>query len=189
MHAVSRRTHEIRLSAPLQLRASPDTKVPAQFSGVAYCGGLVPSYGCVIDISSTTLRRTHAAAVGARPKRHDRRRRVQLNSGQSDQRWRQAVLRRARRQRAPSLCCAAARCARCRSSRSAPTTTPGRIGPIAVEVVADIDLEHYPNCGGELKIIAAILDAPVIERILTHMGLQARAPPRAPARGQALQAA
>ena len=45
--------------------------------------------------------------------------------------------------------------------------------------VFDIDLEHCPNCGGELKIIAAILEAPVIERILTHLGLQARAPPRA----------
>ena len=31
--------------------------------------------------------------------------------------------------------------------------------------------------------------APVIEKILTHLGLQARAPPRAPARSQALQAA
>ena len=55
--------------------------------------------------------------------------------------------------------------------------------------VFDLDLEHCPNCGGELKIIAAILEAPVIEKILTHLGLQARAPPRAPARGQALQAA
>ena len=53
--------------------------------------------------------------------------------------------------------------------------------------VLEIDLEHCPNCGGgELKIIASILEAPVIERILTHLGLQARAPPRAPARGQAL---
>ncbi len=34
-----------------------------------------------------------------------------------------------------------------------------------------------------------ILEQPVIEKILTHLGLQARAPPRAPARGQALQAA
>ncbi len=42
--------------------------------------------------------------------------------------------------------------------------------------VFEIDLEHCPNCGGELKIIAAIL------------GLQARAPPRSPARGQALHA-
>jgi len=55
--------------------------------------------------------------------------------------------------------------------------------------VFDLDLEHCPNCGGELKIIAAILEQPVIEKILTHLGLQARAPPRAPARGQALQAA
>ena len=55
--------------------------------------------------------------------------------------------------------------------------------------VFEIDLTHCPNCGGELKIIAAILEAPVIEKILTHLGLQARAPPRAPARGQALQAA
>ena len=53
----------------------------------------------------------------------------------------------------------------------------------------ELELEHCPNCGGELKIIAAILEAPVIERILTHLGLQARAPPRAQARGQALQAA
>ena len=30
---------------------------------------------------------------------------------------------------------------------------------------------------------------PLIEKILTHLGLQERAPPRAPARGQALQAA
>ena len=55
--------------------------------------------------------------------------------------------------------------------------------------VFDLDLEHCPNCGGELKIIAAILEQPVIEKILTHLGLQARAPPRAPARCQALQAA
>lgn len=52
-----------------------------------------------------------------------------------------------------------------------------------------LDLEHCPNCGGELKIITAILEQPMIEKILTHLGLQARAPPRAPARGQAPQAA
>lgn len=51
------------------------------------------------------------------------------------------------------------------------------------------DLEHCPNCGGELKIIAVILEQPVIEKILTHLGLQARAPPRSAAREQALQAA
>ena len=55
--------------------------------------------------------------------------------------------------------------------------------------VFDLDLEHCPNCGGELKIIAAILEQPVIEKILTHLGLQARVPPRSAARGQALQAA
>ncbi len=48
--------------------------------------------------------------------------------------------------------------------------------------VFEIDMEHSPNCGGELKIIAAMLDSAVIERILTHRGLQARAPPRAAAR-------
>jgi len=52
--------------------------------------------------------------------------------------------------------------------------------------VFEIDIEHCPN-GGQLKIIAAILEQPVIEKILTHLGLQARAPPRAPARGSQLQ--
>ena len=37
----------------------------------------------------------------------------------------------------------------------------------------EIDMEHCPNCDGELKIIAAILQQPVIEQILTHLGLQA----------------
>ena len=55
--------------------------------------------------------------------------------------------------------------------------------------VFEIDLQHCPNCGGELQIIAAILESAVIERILTHLGLQARAPPRAAARGQTLHAA
>jgi hypothetical protein len=43
--------------------------------------------------------------------------------------------------------------------------------------VFGIDMEHCPNRGGDLKIIAAILKQPVIERIQTHLGLQARAPP------------
>jgi len=55
--------------------------------------------------------------------------------------------------------------------------------------VFEIDLAHCPHCGGELKIIAAILEQPVIEKILTHLGLQTRAPREASARGQALQAA
>jgi len=55
--------------------------------------------------------------------------------------------------------------------------------------VFEIDMAHCPDCGGELKIIAAILEQPVIEKILMHLGLQARAPPRAPARRSQLQAA
>ena len=47
--------------------------------------------------------------------------------------------------------------------------------------VFDLDLEHCPNCGGALKIISAILEQPVIEKILRHLRLQARAPPRLPA--------
>ncbi|MGH8480819.1 MAG: transposase, partial [Gammaproteobacteria bacterium] len=48
--------------------------------------------------------------------------------------------------------------------------------------VFNIDIEHCPHCGGPLTIIAAIEDPPVIAKILTHLGLSARAPPRAPAR-------
>jgi hypothetical protein len=44
------------------------------------------------------------------------------------------------------------------------------------------DIEHCPNCGGALKIIATIEDPPVIDKILSHLGLPTRAPPRAPAR-------
>ncbi len=54
--------------------------------------------------------------------------------------------------------------------------------------VFEIDMENCPNCDGQLKIIAAILEQPVIEKILTHLGLKASAPPRAPARGSQLQA-
>jgi hypothetical protein len=55
--------------------------------------------------------------------------------------------------------------------------------------VFDIAMGHRPNCGGDLKIIAATLEPPMIGKFLTHLGLHARAPPRAPARGQSLQAA
>ena len=48
--------------------------------------------------------------------------------------------------------------------------------------IFEIDLEHGPNCGSQLKIIAATFDAQVIERILTHLALQAQAPTRTPAR-------
>jgi len=69
-------------------------------------------------------------------------------------------------------------------------TRPARISwARLLKRVFQIDLEHCPNCGGQLKIIAAILEAPVIERILRHLGLEARAPPRALARGDFQQAA
>jgi hypothetical protein len=50
-------------------------------------------------------------------------------------------------------------------------------------------LECCPRCGDELKIIAAILDAPVIDNNLTHLGLRAQVTPRSPVWRQALQAA
>jgi hypothetical protein len=44
-------------------------------------------------------------------------------------------------------------------------------------------MQHGSNCGaGELKIIAAILERPVIEKILTHLGLDPQPPPRDRAR-------
>jgi hypothetical protein len=56
---------------------------------------------------------------------------------------------------------------------------------VGIYGVFDLDLERCPNCGGGLKIIAAILEQAVIEKTLTHLVLQMRAPPR----DQALQAA
>jgi hypothetical protein len=44
-------------------------------------------------------------------------------------------------------------------------------------------MEHCPNCGaGELKIIAAILERPVIEKILTHLALDPQPRPKGRAR-------
>jgi uncharacterized protein with PIN domain len=47
--------------------------------------------------------------------------------------------------------------------------------------VFDIDIEHCPHCGGQLKAIAAIEQPAIIERILTHLGLAAQPLPRAQA--------
>ncbi|MGH8523174.1 MAG: hypothetical protein ACREXY_02845 [Gammaproteobacteria bacterium] len=54
--------------------------------------------------------------------------------------------------------------------------------------VFDVDIEQCSQCGGTLKIIAAIEDPTVIAKILTHLGLPARAPPRSPARSYHLLA-
>jgi len=48
--------------------------------------------------------------------------------------------------------------------------------------VFDIDLEHCPNCGGDLSIVAVILEQAAITKILNHLGLPIRAPPRTLAR-------
>ena len=47
--------------------------------------------------------------------------------------------------------------------------------------VCDFDIERCPRCGGQLKLIAAIEEPAAIARILTHLGLAAQPPPRAPA--------
>jgi hypothetical protein len=46
----------------------------------------------------------------------------------------------------------------------------------------DLDVERCGKCGGKMRIIAAIEEPAVIERILTHLGLSAQPPPRTPVR-------
>ena len=60
---------------------------------------------------------------------------------------------------------------------------PGRISwARLLKSVFDIDMHHCPNCGaGELKIIAAILERQVLEKILTHLCLD----PKPPSKGRA----
>jgi hypothetical protein len=63
-------------------------------------------------------------------------------------------------------------------------TGPGRPNRIGwarlLKRVFDIDMQHLPELRrrGTLKIIAAILERPVIEKILTHLGLDPQPPPR-----------
>jgi hypothetical protein len=71
------------------------------------------------------------------------------------------------------------------SNRALNGSRPGARHPGAHELgqaARVFDIEHCPNCGGSLKIIAAIEDTPVIVRILTHLGLSTRASPRSLAR-------
>lgn len=44
--------------------------------------------------------------------------------------------------------------------------------------VCNFHLQQAPNGGGRLKIIAAIIDAPLITRIVTDAGPLCRVPPR-----------
>jgi hypothetical protein len=60
--------------------------------------------------------------------------------------------------------------------------------PRLIKRVFDLDMQHCPHCGaGELKIIAAIPELPVVEKILTHLGLDPQPPPRDRARGAQLR--
>lgn len=77
-----------------------------------------------------------------------------------------------------------------RSTASAEIETadarPGRISwARLLKRVFKIHMQHCPNGrAGELKIIAAILERPVLEKILTHLGLDPQPPPRGRAREQ-----
>jgi hypothetical protein len=61
---------------------------------------------------------------------------------------------------------------------------PGRIRwARLLKRMFDIDREQCSNCGaGKLKIIAAILERQVIDKILTHLGFDPQLPPRGRAR-------
>jgi hypothetical protein len=68
-------------------------------------------------------------------------------------------------------------------AQSPPASAPARMSwACLLKRVFDIDMERCPNCGGHLKIIAAIVDPALITKILTHLHLPARAPPRSAAR-------
>jgi len=71
--------------------------------------------------------------------------------------------------------------------RPHPPDAPARLSwARRLKRVFDIDIEYCPRCGGRLQIIAAIVDPRVLAKILTHLHLPARAPPRSPARALAL---
>ena len=68
----------------------------------------------------------------------------------------------------------------------APSRTAKMSWARLLKPVFDIDFERCPNCGGELKMFAAIEDPAVIGQILRSLKLSARAPPRSPARSPPL---
>ena len=61
-----------------------------------------------------------------------------------------------------------------------PVAKKATIHPMA-EIKATT-LATCPQCGGPVTLIAAIEDPAVIVKILSHLDLPTRAPPRAPAR-------
>ena len=61
-----------------------------------------------------------------------------------------------------------------------PALVKGRLGACQLSNWAwllkrafELELEHCPNCGGELRLIGAIQGAPVTERVLTRSSPQA----------------
>ena len=74
----------------------------------------------------------------------------------------------------------------CNRSLKRERSRAGRAGAHELGQAAQTGLRHrhrtLPELRRSLKIIAAIEDPPVIVKILTHLGLPTRAPPRAPAR-------
>ena len=44
-----------------------------------------------------------------------------------------------------------------------------------------IDVTKCSDCGGEVKVIAVIFEISVIQKILSHVGIEPHPPPQAPA--------
>ncbi len=50
-----------------------------------------------------------------------------------------------------------------------------------------VDVLECPRCHGRMQILAALDQPDVLRRILTHLGLSARAPPVLPPRAEILE--
>lgn len=57
----------VNLTAPVQLSAVGDSKLPTKFSGIAYTGAAVHGYGCVSDMDTITVPQSTALLMS-----HDR---------------------------------------------------------------------------------------------------------------------
>ncbi|MEM7204499.1 MAG: ATP-dependent helicase HrpA [Planctomycetota bacterium] len=49
--------------------------------------------------------------------------------------------------------------------------------------VFEADVLRCPRCGGVRKVLAFVMEAAAVRRVLAHLGLPAEAPVLAPARG------